>query len=434
MEEPQNNDATVFNPKLRIINGDLAPADSYPWFAKGQGCGASLVTPEFVITAAHCSSYRFDRLRIGAVCTGNANGDGTNCGNYFEVRYAKQEFMPPENQDGSTDEYDVRLVQLTERSTIEPVEIDDGLFSNNYSGGRGNLWTAGFGLTSMSTLRDSDYLLHLEKRYIPFADCQKILQNEEWITVKESMICVQNDDPTRQACFGDSGGPLYDSVNKKLVGVVSTGNNSCSGFPVIYTRLASHYEWIKETICTNHSDPKPSMCNSVPNNNNNDDDETGGIGLFNNLNLQKYFQLMSQYQDPNGDQWCLSKNATTNNLIVDICDITQPRQLWRTNRAGQLKSMDDDSQCVNNFKSRKVLGMAPCPEIIDHIFVFDMFFQSLLWIPNKADFATYGLRAVSIVGKEPRRDDPDSQRVFLRKRKGKPSRTWNVIFPPSAAE
>jgi Secreted trypsin-like serine protease len=309
MEEPQNNDVTVFNPKLRIINGDLAPADAYPWFAKGQGCGASLVTPEFVITAAHCSSYRFDRLRIGAVCTGNANGDGTNCGNYFEVRYAKQEFMPPENQDGSTDEYDVRLVQLTERSTIEPVEIDDGFFSNNYSGGafvcfvclsvfpwfrfvlrsfggttpmsscwfhvvvlrilhsplfaflllflgRGNLWTAGFGLTSMSTLRDSDYLLHLEKSYIPFADCQKILQNEEWITVKESMICVQNDDPTRQACFGDSGGPLYDSVNKKLVGVVSTGNTSCSGFPVIYTRLASHVSllnWLRHyasSLCT----------------------------------------------------------------------------------------------------------------------------------------------------------------------------------------
>lgn len=92
----------------------------------------------------------------------------------------------------------------------------------------------------MSTKRDSDYLLHLEKRYIPFADCQKIFQDEDWITIKESMICVQNDDPTRQACYGDSGGPLYDSINKKLVGVVSTGNDSCSGLPVIYTRLASH--------------------------------------------------------------------------------------------------------------------------------------------------------------------------------------------------
>lgn len=123
----------VQNPKLRIINGDRAPADAYPWFAKGNGCGASLVTPEFIITAAHCNSRRFDRVRIGAVCTGNANDDGTNCGNYFEVRYAKQEFMPPEHQ-GGTDEYDVRLVQLTERSTIPPVDIDTGVLSNNYPG------------------------------------------------------------------------------------------------------------------------------------------------------------------------------------------------------------------------------------------------------------------------------------------------------------
>jgi len=238
-EEEHRHIMVNFNPKLRIINGDQASPDDYPWFAKGQGCGASLVTPEFVITAAHCSSFRFDRLRIGAVCTGNANSDGNNCGSYYEVRYAKQLFMPPESQ-GGTDEYDVRLVQLTERSTIEPVDIDDGSISSNYMGGRDNLWTAGFGVTDMITRRSSDYLMHVEKSYIPFADCQKIFQTENWITIKESMICVQNDDPTRQACFGDSGGPLYDGINKKLVGVVSTGNDSCSGLPVIYTRLASH--------------------------------------------------------------------------------------------------------------------------------------------------------------------------------------------------
>lgn len=107
--------------------------------------------------------------------------------------------------------------------------------------GRGDLWTAGFGDIAISPKKiRTDYLMHLEKKYITFADCQKIFQDEDWITIKESMICVQNDDPTKQACFGDSGGPLYDSINKKIVGVVSTGNDSCSGLPVIYTRLASH--------------------------------------------------------------------------------------------------------------------------------------------------------------------------------------------------
>jgi hypothetical protein len=74
--------------------------------------------------------------------------------------------------------------------------------------------------------------------------------------------------------------------------------------------------------------------------------------------------------------------------------------------------------------------MEPCREVIEHTFVFDLFFQSLLWIPNKADFASYGLRAVSIVSKEPKRDDPASNLVFVSKRKGKPWQNWNVIFPP----
>lgn len=271
--------------------------------------------------------------------------------------------------------------------------------------------------------------MHLEKKYIPFADCQKIFQDEDWITIKESMICVQNDDPTKQACFGDSGGPLYDRINNKLVGVVSTGNDSCSGLPVIYTRLASHYDWIKTTICTHHSDPKPSLCNPVDDNNNNNNNFNP-----NNPNPQRYFQIQSQYQDPNGDQWCLSSNSTNDNLIVDLCDITNPRQLWRTNRAGQLHSKHDVSLCVRNFQGQKVLRLTPCPEVVEYTFIYDMFFQSLLWIKNKADFATYGLRAVSIASKEPRRDDPSANLAYVQKRKGKPWQNWNVIFPSTTVD
>ena len=39
---------------------------------------------------------------------------------------------------------------------------------------------------------------------------------------------------------GDSGGPLYDSVGKKLVGTISTGGDVCEGYPVVTTRLAFH--------------------------------------------------------------------------------------------------------------------------------------------------------------------------------------------------
>jgi secreted trypsin-like serine protease len=111
------------------------------------------------------------------------------------------------------------------------------LFHSN-AAGKENLWTAGFGKTETSDR--SDYLMHVETKYVSLADCTKAFQTVDWIEIKDSMICVQNDDVSKQACFGDSGGPLYDSDSNTLVGVVSTGNDSCYGLPVIYTRLASH--------------------------------------------------------------------------------------------------------------------------------------------------------------------------------------------------
>jgi len=71
--------------------------------------------------------------------------------------------------------------------------------------------------------------MHLSDQYVTVDACKEAYKRDDWITIEENMICVQNADPGRNACFGDSGGPLYDSVEKKLIGVVSTGPDGCSG-------------------------------------------------------------------------------------------------------------------------------------------------------------------------------------------------------------
>jgi len=173
----------------RIIGGSPADFHEYPWFALGDGCGASLIAPEWVLTAAHCSTDNFDKLRIGAVCRGSVDPNYTNCNTFYEMRYPKKQFVHPK-WDDCFFSYDLRLIQLTFPSTVQPVQIDDGSVSPSYDGGKfsnnfyknplkiinmkqnrsryhtnsnttgqGGLWTAGFGLLDVDPKERATYLM-----------------------------------------------------------------------------------------------------------------------------------------------------------------------------------------------------------------------------------------------------------------------------------
>lgn len=67
----------------------------------------------------------------------------------------------------------------------------------------------------------------------------------------ERVFCAQ--DVERKTCVGDSGGPVVQgdaADNIKLVGIASWGSSKCEsdGHPGVYTRIASHSDWIKSVI------------------------------------------------------------------------------------------------------------------------------------------------------------------------------------------
>ena len=51
LKDVNANNSRIVDSSNRIVGGSDVPVESYPWFVKFGGCGGSLISPEFVLTA-----------------------------------------------------------------------------------------------------------------------------------------------------------------------------------------------------------------------------------------------------------------------------------------------------------------------------------------------------------------------------------------------
>eukprot|EP00980_Cylindrotheca_fusiformis_P031118 scaffold25830_cov162-Cylindrotheca_fusiformis.AAC.19 len=230
----------------RIIGGDEAPPGQYPFFVQWNGCGASLIHEDIVLTAAHCDPITEDHVVIGS----HRFFDSTVAGSYSRTIVAR-------SRHPSFDEFtlanDFLLLKLDRPVPITPVSLN----SESANPTPEELLTViGFGLEEEDASRGSDSLMEVNVNAYSHEQCNSMYEGE---IVEDIMFCAGVPAGGKDSCQGDSGGPILDRFGTQ-VGVVSWGYGcGQANFPGVYSRVSGGLDWINQQICE-LSDNKPASC------------------------------------------------------------------------------------------------------------------------------------------------------------------------------
>ena len=251
----------------RIVGGHETAPGERAWQAalikagttdnyNGQFCGATMISPQYVITAAHCvtkpsllgmliagPNFKVSKPSSMDVLVGaqNLQSDGEKIPvskiwvnkNYDPVTMQNDIAMlklaySPENAKYST----IPMMNATEAATL----LTEGK----------TVVVSGWGNTSSTGNAFVPELLEVAMPVVSNAVCATAYASMNAIT--DSQVCAGNmEQGGIDSCQGDSGGPLVAQKadgSWRLAGVVSWGQGcALPGYPGIYTKVSSFNTW-----------------------------------------------------------------------------------------------------------------------------------------------------------------------------------------------
>lgn len=228
----------------QVINGTTSQAGARPYQVAllnngRQFCGGTLISDQWVLTAAHCvdgsSTYGMS-VRLGSLYT-NRGG--------VTRRISTIKVHP--NYRSVTQGYDVAVMKLSSPvsfgSSIKAAALPTPAFAAQAAAAGTVQVISGWGMTRGGDRNSgSSYLREAALPVISNQACGQ--QLNQYIT--DGMICGNKNNSGQTGCHGDSGGPFASKHGNKyfVFGVVSWGTPSVCNKATAFARVGEYQPWI----------------------------------------------------------------------------------------------------------------------------------------------------------------------------------------------